>query len=128
MKQLLILGAGTAGTMMANHLHRTLNTQEWEINIIDEREEHYYQPGYLFLPFDIYQPEDIVKPVKKFIPKGVNLITGKIDRIVPEADFVSMANGQHIPYNILIIATGSQIAPEEVEGMKGAAWQKTVFD
>ena len=54
MKRLLILGAGTAGTMMANHLNHELDREEWEIDIIDERQEHHYQPGYLFLPFDIY--------------------------------------------------------------------------
>ena len=53
MKNLVILGAGTAGTMMANHLHNELKQPDWHITIIDEREEHHYQPGYLFLPFDI---------------------------------------------------------------------------
>ena len=52
MKNLVILGAGTAGTMMANHLQHELKHSEWQISIIDEREEHHYQPGYLFLPFD----------------------------------------------------------------------------
>jgi len=50
MKNIVILGAGTAGTMMANHLHKKLSDQEWQISIIDERQKHYYQPGYLFLP------------------------------------------------------------------------------
>ena len=62
MKKIVILGAGTAGTMMANHLRREHELENWEIDIIDDRTEHYYQPGYLFLPFDIYSPEDIVKP------------------------------------------------------------------
>ena len=60
MKSLVILGAGTAGTMMANHLNKKLNRKEWDITIIDERKEHHYQPGYLFLPFDIYKPTDII--------------------------------------------------------------------
>ena len=59
MKRIVILGAGTAGTIMANHLHKELDKSEWQIDIIDERKEHYYQPGYLFLPFDIYKPNDI---------------------------------------------------------------------
>lgn len=128
MKSIVILGAGTAGTMMANHLHRKLSKAEWDINIIDEREEHYYQPGYLFLPFDIYQPADIVKPIKKFIPKGVRLITGKIDKIEAGANIVRMQNGHFMYYDILIIATGAQIAPGEVEGMYGEEWHRSVFD
>lgn len=128
MKRLVILGAGTAGTVMANHLHRQLDRKEWEIDIIDEREVHYYQPGYLFLPFDIYSPEDIVKPIHKLIAKGVNLITEKIMRVDAETNQVMLGNGDVVHYDVLIVATGARIAPEEVEGMKGEEWGHSVFD
>lgn len=128
MKRIVILGAGTAGTIMANHLVKKLSKDDWEINIIDEREEHYYQPGYLFLPFDIYGPEDIVKPIQKFIPKRVHLIKEKIEKIDPEENVVRLSNDKFLPYDILIIATGARIAPEEVQGMNGKEWQKSIFD
>jgi sulfide:quinone oxidoreductase len=128
MKNIIILGAGTGGTIMANHLNKKLNRDEWQISIIDEREKHYYQPGYLFLPFDIYEPEDIVKPIEKFIPKRVHLITEKIERIEAETNTVWLENKDRLQYDILIIATGARIAPEEVEGMNGKEWQKSVFD
>jgi sulfide:quinone oxidoreductase len=128
MKNIIILGAGTGGTIMANHLNKKLRRDEWQISIIDEREKHYYQPGYLFLPFDIYEPEDIVKPIEKFIPKRVHLITEKIERIEAETNTVWLENKDRLQYDILIIATGARIAPEEVEGMKGKEWQKSVFD
>lgn len=128
MKKLLILGAGTSGTMMANHLNHKLNKDEWQIEIIDEKEEHHYQPGYLFLPFDIYTPEDIIKKIEDFIPKSVQLTKGKIDVILPKENQVKMMNGEVKNYDILIIATGAKIAPEEIEGMKGTEWQKSVFD
>lgn len=128
MKQLLILGAGTAGTMMANHLRRELWKDEWNISVIDERETHYYQPGFLFLPFDIYSPEDLVKPIDGLIPQGVNLIRGKIDRVVPETNFVEMADGSSHPYDVLVVATGCKIAPEETPGMKGPEWHQSIFD
>ena len=128
MKHIVILGAGTAGTMMANHLRRELDTLEWEINIIDERHDHYYQPGFLFLPFDIYQPHDITKPIEEFIPAGANLIKGKIQRIMPEVSEVLMVDGDTYPYDVLIVATGAKTAPEEVPGMSGPEWYKSVFD
>ncbi|CAN5207029.1 FAD/NAD(P)-binding oxidoreductase [soil metagenome] len=128
MKKIVILGAGTAGTMMANHLRHELDKKEWDITIIDEREKHYYQPGYLFLPFDMYEPEEIVKEIKDFIPTGVQLLSGKIEKINAAANLVQMENGDQLPYEILIIATGAKIAPEEVEGMKGKEWQQSVFD
>jgi sulfide:quinone oxidoreductase len=128
MKRIVILGAGTGGTMMANHLNKKLSKDDWTIDIIDEREKHYYQPGYLFLPFGIYEPEDIIQPIQKFIPKRVRLITEKIKRINTEENIVRLANGNFLNYDILIIATGARIAPEEVQGMNGKEWQKSVFD
>ncbi|HWI90052.1 MAG TPA: FAD/NAD(P)-binding oxidoreductase [Flavisolibacter sp.] len=128
MKRIVILGAGTAGTMMANHLNKKLSKNDWEISIIDEKEKHYYQPGYLFLPFDIYEPEDIVKPIQKFIPKRVQLITERIEKIDAGENVVKLSNGNFISYDILVIATGARIAPEEVQGMNGEQWQKSIFD
>jgi sulfide:quinone oxidoreductase len=128
MKNLVILGAGIAGTMMANHLHNQLKQPDWQITIVDEREEHHYQPGYLFLPFDIYSPDDIIKTIEEFIPKNVQLIKQKIDRILPKENTVKLSGGEALKYDILIIATGAKIAPEETEGMKGAEWKKSVFD
>jgi sulfide:quinone oxidoreductase len=128
MKKIVILGAGTAGTMMANHLRREHELENWEIDIIDDRTEHYYQPGYLFLPFDIYSPEDIVKPISEFIPKGVNRINAKAEHVDPKEKKITMFGGDVMHYDILIVATGCNIAPEEVNGMKGEEWQKSVFD
>lgn len=127
-KRIVILGAGTAGTMMANHLHHELKSADWDIQIIDEREEHHYQPGYLFLPFDIYTPEDIVKTIEEFIPNGVTLRKGSIEKIDPKANKVIMEDETVIGYDVLIIATGCKTAPEEVPGMKDTEWQKSIFD
>jgi len=128
MKNLVILGAGTAGTMMANHLHHELKQPEWQIRIIDERTEHHYQPGYLFLPFDIYAPEDIIKTIEEFIPRDVQLIKQKINRIIPQENLIQLEDGTGLDYDVLIIATGAKIAPQETPGMKGAEWQQSVFD
>ncbi|HEX6914610.1 MAG TPA: FAD/NAD(P)-binding oxidoreductase, partial [Chitinophagaceae bacterium] len=128
MKHLVILGAGTGGTIMANHLVRKLPEDEWNISIIDERVNHYYQPGFLFLPFEIYSPEDLVQPLRKYIPDGVDLVNKRVDRISADTREVILENGVIMHYDLLIIATGAVLAPEEVPGMNGSGWRKTVFD
>jgi len=128
MKKIVILGAGTAGTMMANHLSHELDKAEWSINIIDERKEHHYQPGYLFLPFDMYEPSDIIKSIEEFIPKAANFINEPIEEVMAEKNQVQLKNGSVITYDLLIIATGAKIAPEETEGMKGKEWYHSIFD
>jgi sulfide:quinone oxidoreductase len=128
MKNLIILGAGTGGTIMANHLIHKLPKQEWQITLIDERTNHYYQPGFLFLPFDIYHPEDLTQPIQKFIPEDVYFINKGIDRIDAEKHEVQLKNKTILHYDILIIATGAVIAPEEVIGMNGPQWRRSVYD
>jgi sulfide:quinone oxidoreductase len=127
MKHLLILGAGTSGTMMASHLVKKLNKNEWEISIVDQYKTHYYQPGFLFLPFDTYTEDQVKKVGQKFIPKGVKYIQKEIHQIFPKENKVELID-ETLNYDILIIATGSKIAPDETEGMKGENWQKNVFD
>ena len=127
MKKLLILGAGTAGTMMANHLRPKLNKNEWHITIIDQYKTHYYQPGFLFLPFDTYSEDQVKKVGKKFIPKGINYIQKKIDRIFPEENKVKLED-ETLNYDLLIVATGSKIAPDETTGLLGPLWKKDIFD
>lgn len=127
MKKLLILGAGTAGTMMANHLNKELNKNEWSITIVDQSEEHYYQPGFLFIPFNIYSEKDVVKKKRSFLPSGVSYIQSAIDKIEADNNQVKLANNRVLDYDILIIATGCRIAPEETQGFLDG-WRKNIFD
>ncbi len=127
MKKLVILGAGTAGTMMANHLTKKLDKGEWTITIIDQYRKHYYQPGFLFIPFDVYSEKDVVKEKKDFIPKGVEYVQSKIEIIDGENNQVKLENNQVVNYDILIIATGCKIAPDEIDGLDGG-WRKNIFD
>ena len=98
MKDLLILGAGTSGTMMANHLIKRLPKEEWKITIVDKEKQHYYQPGYLFIPFDIYKPKEVKKSIDKFIPKGANLIREGIELIDKDAKTVTLKDGRQKDY------------------------------
>lgn len=128
MKTLLILGAGTGGTMVANKMAEHLDLQEWQIIIVDRDEKHYYQPGFLFIPFDIYSPTDVVKPKRNFLPPQVEIIFSDIEIIEPDDNRVRLTNNQVINYDYLVVATGSRIFPEETDGLKDGAWHKNIFD
>lgn len=128
MKKILILGAGTAGTMMANKLSKVLDKQEYEITIVDKEKTHYYQPGFLFIPFGIYNKQDVIKPKSNFFPRNVKVVYGEIDRIVPQDNEVFMQSGQKLSYDWMILATGTQTKPEETTGLKGKLWYEKVFD
>lgn len=127
MKNLIILGAGTSGTMMANHLLPKLYKDQWKITIVDQYKTHYYQPGFLFLPFDIYTEKQVKKVGKNFIPNEVNYIQKKINQIFPTENKVQLED-ETLDYDLLIVATGSKIAPEETSGLLGKLWKKDIFD
>jgi sulfide:quinone oxidoreductase len=128
MKKLVILGAGTAGTIMATKLRKALSFNEWEITIVDREKTHYYQPGFLFIPFGIYQKDDVVKPISQFIPKGVSIERADIEHVSPSENSVVLSNSKILKYDYLIIATGTRLAPEETPGMKDKLWQKSIYD
>src|SRR5689334_22532246 len=103
MKKLLILGAGTAGTMVANRLHRLLNQNEWHITVVDQTETHYYQPGFLFIPFGLYSEKDVVKPKRDFLPNGVEFIVAPIECIDAEHNQVKLVpDHRALTYDFLV--------------------------
>ena len=118
MKRLLVLGAGTAGTMAVNKLRPRLPRDEWSITVVDPSDTHYYQPGYLFVPFGIYRPDEIVKPTQALHPRRASTWSRpRSTRSLPEENKVLLVDGTELPYDYLIIATGTTPRPDETPGM-----------
>ena len=128
MKHLLVLGGGTAGTMAVAKLRPRLDRREWRITVVDQDDEHHYQPAYLFIPFGAYRREDAVKRRSRFIPEGVELVFGAVAKVEPERNLVTLADGTELPYDQLIVATGTTPRPEETEGTVGTEWRKSVHE
>jgi sulfide:quinone oxidoreductase len=129
MKNLLVLGGGSAGTMVVNKLRKKLPKDLWEITVIDQDTEHIYQPGLLLMPFGTYETEQLVKKREKFFPKGVDFIQAGIEKVDPLANKVYLDNGREVAYDYLVIATGTTPRPDQTPGMSDPAlWYKSVFD
>ena len=128
MKRIVILGGGTAGTMASNRLRKRLDQAEWAITVVDQNDTHVYQPGNLFVPFGIYEPADLVKPRRRFLPDGVELVLSEIDHVEPERNVVELADGRTLPYDYLIIATGTSPRPDQTPGMIGPEWRKSIHE
>jgi sulfide:quinone oxidoreductase len=128
MKNLVILGGGTAGTMIANKLQKRLRDDAWTITVVDRDDEHHYQPGYLFVPFEGYGRDEIVRSRHHFIADGVRLVYDEVERVVPEDDTVQLASGRTLPYDFLVIATGTTPRPDQTPGLLDHAWRRSIFD
>ena len=113
--------------MVANKLSERLD-DDWSLTIVDQDETHYYQPGFLFIPFGIYSPDDVVKPKIDFLPPRAEVVNGTIDLIEPADNRVKLADGTTIDHEYLVIATGAHIRPDETPGLESSEYGKTVHD
>lgn len=128
MNHLVILGAGTAGTMTANKLRKRLPTADWTISVVDSKNEHHYQPGYLFIPFGTYERDDIVKPIAPLLHDGIDFVFGDIDRVDTADNTVVLADGSTLEYDQLVIATGTHPRRDQTEGLDSDEYGSTVHD
>jgi sulfide:quinone oxidoreductase len=126
MKNLVVLGYGAGGTMVANKMREKLEESEWKITVIDRDWQHHYQPGWLFIPFGIYTQEDCAKPKLDFVLKGIDFILDEVTNIDPVKKRIKTKKG-HYDYDWLVVATGCHIMPGEVDGMM-EGWRADIQD
>ena len=127
MHRIVILGAGTGGTLVANRLRKVYFPDEASIICIDQDDRHVYQPGLLFVPFGLTQPEDIVRPRGRQIHDHIEYRNTTVLGVDIEAQCVRFADDVALDYDVLIVATGCVLAPEETEGLSGPGWMEKVF-
>ena len=126
-KQIVVLGGGTGGTMAANRLRRRFDRDEAEIHVVDRDDRHVYQPALLFVPFGLAHVDEITRPRQRQLRRDVVFHTADVEAVWPERDEVLLANGTVLPYDVLVVATGVKLQPEETEGMTGPGWNEKVF-
>jgi len=124
---MVILGAGTGGTLTANRLRKRFSTAELQIDVVDQNNQHLYQPGLLFVPFGLAKPDNIVRKRSSQLHKGINYHESEIESVDIETNRVHLTNGATLVYDVLLVATGTKLLPEETEGLDGPGWNKDVF-
>jgi sulfide:quinone oxidoreductase len=124
--RIVILGAGTGGTLVANRLGRAYGKAA-EIVVVDRDDRHVYQPALLFVPFGMADPHEIVRSRSAQLHRGVEFRIGECDRVDTAASAVHLAGGDVVPYDVLVIASGAELAPAETEGLTGPGWNDRMF-
>ncbi len=126
-RRIVVLGGGTGGTIMANRLRRHYKASEISIAVVDRDDVHVYQPGLLFVPFGLAHPEDITRQRSKQLHKGIEFHRTEIHRVDTTHDVVHLVDGTELPYDVLVIATGCRLVPEETDGLTGPGWNSKMF-
>ena len=123
----MILGGGTGGTMAANRLRRRFDADEAEIHVVDQDDRHVYQPGLLFVPFGLAQLDEIVRPRSRQLHDGIVFHQNEVAEVWIERDEVLLDDRTVLPYDVLVVASGSRLQPEETEGLTGPGWNERAF-
>ena len=126
MKHLIVIGAGTAGTTVANQMRGKLPS-DWSLTVIDPEPEHLFQPDLIFVPFDMQTPERTLRPRAKTF-RGVSWMRRSVESVDTDSKKIVLDNGDKLTYDLLVIASGTEIRPEETAGLMGDEWQKSIFD
>ncbi len=112
--RIVIIGAGAAGTAMANRLVERLEGAE--ITIVDGRKEHLYQPGLSLVAAGLKPASYVVSQTADWLPSGVKLVAERAAAIDPVARTVGTEGGQTLSYDYLIVAPGLVLDHDAIEG------------
>ncbi len=122
----MILGGGTGGTIAANRLRRILDV-DVEITVVDRDDDHVYQPGLLFVPFGMAEARELVRSRRRQLHPGVGYRDCGVSHVDIGGRRVRLDDGAVLGYDVLVVASGARLLPEETEGLTGAGWMERVF-
>ena len=120
MKQILILGGGIGGLVVANKLRKKLG-KEHKIMLIDKNDKHIYAPSFLWVIEGKRNAEKIQKPLEFLKRRGISFVNEKVVKIEPEKNIVR-TNENNFSYDYLIISLGAELVPENIKGLSKAGY------
>ncbi len=126
-QHIVILGGGTGGTLVANRLRRRHAGADLDITVVDRDDRHIYQPGLLFVPFGLADPAEIVRSRSAQLRDGITFHQGEVDHVATGENTVVLSDGTELRYDVLVVATGASLLPDETEGLTGPGWNTSIF-
>jgi len=103
--KVIILGAGFAGLNAA----KTLGSAQVDVTIIDRNNHHTFHPLLYQVALAVLSPGDIAQPIRSILSnhKNIEVLMEEACQIDVVAQTVGLKTGIKLPYDFLIVATGS---------------------
>ncbi|MGR3809324.1 FAD-dependent oxidoreductase [Jiulongibacter sp. NS-SX5] len=114
--QVLIIGAGTAGIMVAAQLLK--KDRSLDVALIEPADTHYYQPAWTLVGAGAYSYDKTAKPMSSVMPKGVKWIKDFASSFAPNENSVTTKSGNTITYDFLVVAPGLVYNFDMIPGLK----------
>jgi sulfide:quinone oxidoreductase len=120
--RVVILGGGVGGTLTANLLSKSMG-REAHVTVVDPTGMHLYQPGLPYLALGQANGRWLARDERTLLRKDVELAVERAERVDPLAGLVHLARGGSLPFDYLVVATGSRTVPEEIPGFTEGAFE-----
>jgi sulfide:quinone oxidoreductase len=119
--RILIVGGGTGGTILANNLARRLASEiragTVRLTLLSDSDKHMYQPGLLYVAFGQMTPDQLYRDEASLLEPCVDFRVDPVTEFHLDRNEVRTKSGKVYGYDILVIATGARIVPQEVPGL-----------
>ena len=126
MAHIVIIGAGVGGMPMAFEMKDNARTQD-RVTVISNTPTFHFVPSNPWVAVNWRKRDDIEVDIAASLGKrGIDFIPVGARRVLPESKQVELDDGRRIDYDFLVIATGPQLAFEEVEGLGPAGHTQSI--
>jgi sulfide:quinone oxidoreductase len=116
--QVLIIGGGTAGIMVAAQLKR--KEKNLSVGIIEPSPDHWYQAAYTLVGAGTYDYNKTRRDTASLIPKGVDWVRDYATAIDPDTHSVLTQNTGTLQYDYLVVAPGLVMDYDAMPGLTEA--------
>ncbi len=118
--RILVVGGGTAGTILANNLARRLSAEsragKVRLTMLSASDRHMYQPGLLYVAFGQMTPDQLYRDQAALLEPNIEFHVDPVKQFMLDKNQVKTESGRTFEYDILVIATGSRMVPDARAG------------
>jgi sulfide:quinone oxidoreductase len=116
MAHIVILGAGLGGSIMAYELADQIRKED-RITVVTKDPVYHFVPSNPWIAVGWRKRDDITVDLAETMrKKGIEFRTVAAEKLHPEENRIALVDGSSISYDYLIIATGPELAFDEIEG------------
>jgi len=123
--RILVVGGGTGGTIVANNLARRLcgeiRAGKVKITMLSASDKHMYQPGLLYVAFGQMMPDELYRDQASLLESSIDFHVDPVEQFELDKNQVKTKSGKVYMYDIMVLATGSRIVPEQIPGLAEGA-------
>jgi len=123
--RILVVGGGTGGTIVANNLARRLSGEiragKVKITMLSASDKHMYQPGLLYVAFGQMMPDELYRDQASLLESSIDFHVDPVEQFELDKNQVKTKSGKVYMYDVMVIATGSRIVPEQIPGLAEGA-------